>query len=169
MDASNRWSQDLAGTTSSAVRGPQAGLVSGESVVDSSMAILRPAGDLDMLTCPAFRAWLHAELGHARHVTVDLTEVTFVASSALQVLLEAHELALSRGGDLRITGAGRRQLLRPFEITGLDRILTISASPAEPLATIGVCSGGLPRSDRTSATAGVHRGGRPADSGEDVA
>jgi hypothetical protein len=87
----------------------------------------------------------------------------------LQVLLEAHELALSRGGDLRVTGAGRRHLLRPFEITGLDRILTISTSPAEPLATISLSSGGFPSSDSRSATAGIHRGGRAADSGEDVA
>jgi anti-sigma B factor antagonist len=107
-----------------------------------SMVVLRPVGDLDMLTCPAFRARLHAELGHARHVTVDLTEVAFVASSALQVLVEAHELALRRGGELRVTGAERRHIMRPFEITGLDRILTISASPAEPLATIDVSSGG---------------------------
>jgi anti-anti-sigma factor len=139
------------------------------SVVDSSTVILRPVGDLDMLTCPALRARLHAELDHARHVTVDLTEVTFVASSALQVLLEAHELALSRDGGLRVAGAGRRHLLRPFEITGLDRILTISTAPSEALATIDVSSERVPRSDDESAAGGVRHGGRAADSAEDVA
>jgi anti-anti-sigma factor len=169
VDASNRWSQDLAGTASGTDRGPQAGLVSEQSVVESSMVILRPVGDLDMLTCPALRARLHAELDRARHVTVDLTKVTFVASSALQVLLEAHELALSRDGDLRVTGAGRRHLRRPFEVTGLDKILTISTSSAEPLATIDVSPEGFPGSDSKSAGGGVHRGGRAADSREDVA
>ncbi len=143
--------------------------MSEQSVPESSMVILRPVGDLDMLTCPALRARLHAELGHARHIVVDLTEVTFVASSALQVLLEAHDLALSRDGDLRVTGAGCRHLRRPFEITGLDRILTISTRPAQPLTTIDVSPEGFPRSDSTSVNGRVHAGGRAADSGEGVA
>jgi len=96
--------------------------------------ILRPVGDLDLLTAPALRSQLSAQLNQGKHVILDLCEVTFLSSHGLQVLVEAHHLARDCETVLHITGAGRRLITRPLQITGLDSVLVISDAPAATLA-----------------------------------
>jgi hypothetical protein len=78
-----------------------------------------------------------------------------------------HDLALSRGGWRPASDRGRALASPPVVRNHRPgRILTISTSPAEPLATIDVSPEGFPRSDSKSANGCVHRGGRAANSGE---
>jgi anti-sigma B factor antagonist len=100
-----------------------------------SAAIVRAAGELDMITVPELREQLFAQLDQRHHVVLDLSRVTFFSSIALQVLAEAHDEAAARGASLHITGSGSRPVRRPLEITGLDRVLVISSVPAAALAT----------------------------------
>ncbi|MFC4942928.1 STAS domain-containing protein [Pseudonocardia sp. GCM10023141] len=86
-------------------------------------------------TAPVLAQRLCAQFDRpGRHVIIDLGGVTFLGSSALQAFMEAHERARAHDGVLHIACGGRRHLLRPFTITGLDRVLSVSVEPADALA-----------------------------------
>jgi anti-sigma B factor antagonist len=57
-------------------------------------------------------------------VVLDLTGVEFLASVGLSELLLCNERAIARGTPLRVV-ASERHVLRPIEVTGLDRLLSV--------------------------------------------
>jgi anti-sigma B factor antagonist len=85
-------------------------------------------GDLDIATSGLLGRELHDLLDlDLRYIGVDLSGVSFIDSSALSVLVRAHERAQNKGDHL--------QLLRPsppcvkvFNITGLDRVFDLPQS-----------------------------------------
>lgn len=81
------------------------------------------AGEIDISTAPELTECL-AALAHEPVVHVDLTEVAFVESSGLAVLITEHKRRVATGGTLVITGSSPLAL-RVFEITGLDRVLNL--------------------------------------------
>ena len=88
-------------------------------------AVVEVAGELDIESAPE----LAKELGSLEpcDVTVDLTGVTFVASSGLRCLADAHQRMHGDGSTLRVRGASR-VVRRTFEITGLDQLLLVETS-----------------------------------------
>ncbi len=100
----------------------------------SSVAIVSPAGELDTVTAPGLRAELITQIECRSHVILDLSQLTYLGSAGLKVIVEAHHAAQERGGVLRITGTGRRIVARSLSVTGLDALLVISGEPAAGLA-----------------------------------
>ena len=98
-----------------------------------AVAIVRPVGELDMLTAPELRTQLAAQLEQCGHLILDLSEVTFLSAAGLHVMVETHHRAGARGAALHLTGAHRRLIARPLAITGLHRVLTIDTTPAAVL------------------------------------
>ena len=98
-------------------------------------AVLRVAGELDLLTTPTFAEACTQELKKRPPVLViDLTGVTFLASVGMSAIVAAHE----EGGEhtkVRVVG-GTRDTLRPIHVTGLDNLLSVYPSLAEALADI---------------------------------
>ncbi len=85
--------------------------------------VVAPIGDLDMSTVEAFeRAVSEAEASDARRIVLDLSAVTFMDSSGLKVLLEAHARSQADSDRLRIV-RGPRRVQRVFELTGADAAL----------------------------------------------
>ncbi|MDU0287832.1 STAS domain-containing protein [Saccharothrix longispora] len=94
------------------------------------VVIVTVAGELDLDTAPRLRDVL---LGPPPPVLVlDLTAVRFFGSSGLSLLLEANRHARCAGGELVLVAAGR-VVLRPLEITGVVRVLTLFPTLAEAL------------------------------------
>lgn len=58
-------------------------------------------------------------------VDLDLSDMTFIDSSGLSMLLDIHRLAVERGGTF-VLHSPRPSTVRVFDIVGLSRILTIS-------------------------------------------
>ena len=58
-------------------------------------------------------------------VTLDMSDVTFIDSAGLTVLLELHGRAVERGGRFVLHNA-RPSTARMFEITGLNQILRLA-------------------------------------------
>ena len=58
-------------------------------------------------------------------VALDLSEMTFIDSSGLSMLLDMHRRAVERGGTFVLHNP-RPSTARVFEIAGLTRILTIA-------------------------------------------
>jgi|SRR4051794_1421628 anti-anti-sigma factor len=73
-------------------------------------------GDLDLKTVPELRACLRDFNG--QRVTLDFTDVTFMDSTAISVLMAAKKRALLNGGEVVLHGVQPAQM-RVFEITGL--------------------------------------------------
>jgi anti-anti-sigma factor len=97
------------------------------------------AGQVDVVTAPAFDTELrHVITTKLSKLVVDLRRVTSMETAGIQVLANAHDLAVEHGGWLRASGAGHwfADLIRA---TGLDRPLDhyptlADALPAYPPA-----------------------------------
>jgi anti-sigma B factor antagonist len=97
------------------------------------VAVLSVAGDLDMLTSPELAQALEEVLGREpRTVVVDLSEVSFLGSAGLAVLVTAHERAEPR--DMLRIVAPTRATRRIFTMTGLDELLALYPSRDAALA-----------------------------------
>ena len=112
-----------------------------EELADGRWTVVRVAGELDIASAPALREKVIAALteGHV-HVVLDLTDVAFLDSTGLGVIVGLLKRARTLGGDLRLVcpGDGVR---RVFEITALDRTLPLARTVEEALAHEGHGSG----------------------------
>ena len=106
-----------------------------EEAVDERTHVLAPEGEVDAVSSPQLgkRILALAEDGSSC-VIVDLSEVTFMDSNGIGVLLNAMRQLASRGGQLLLVCPTER-VLRPFRITGLIGRLSISSSREEALAS----------------------------------
>jgi anti-sigma B factor antagonist len=100
------------------------------STVDGPRAVVTPSGELDVATAPELRSYLHKLVDDgASTLVVDLTDVAFLDSTTLGVLISVHKRLVESGGAVDLVVPHAR-LLRIFQITGLDRVFTIHASVA---------------------------------------
>lgn len=68
-----------------------------------------------------------------RRFLLDFTPTAYIDSSGLGALVSANRKVRDAGGDLRLAGLNE-DLRSLFELTKLDTLFTISATPAEALA-----------------------------------
>jgi anti-sigma B factor antagonist len=95
--------------------------------------IVRLGGELDLYNAPAVReALTEAAANKPKRVIVDLSEVEFIDSTALGVLIEAKTKLPNRRGFL-LAGPGL-ETRRALEISGLDRHFAVHATVDEALA-----------------------------------
>lgn len=94
-------------------------------------------GEVDLASAPQLRRGVYdlIDQGHQR-IAIDLSDVDFMDSTGLGVLIGALKRLRESDGSLVLAGI-KPAVARVFEITGLDRIFTIHVS----LAEIGVASG----------------------------
>jgi anti-sigma B factor antagonist len=103
--------------------------VSVERDGDEARVIVR--GELDMFTSSSLRKELVDLINDdARDVTVDLKYVEFVDSTALGVLVGAMKRLRALDGDLKLASPNP-STKKVLEITGLDRILTVTSDRDE--------------------------------------
>ena len=94
------------------------------------------AGRLDRATSRQLvRTLAEAQL-NARLLMLDLRELTFIDSSAIDVILDAAARARRRGGRLMLA-RGPAEVDRVFTLTGAcDQVLIFDLDPAEPARTL---------------------------------
>ena len=90
--------------------------------------VARLTGDLDMASAPALRKLLEEHAGDA--LTLDFSGVTFMDSTAIGVLVAAHERAEELDGRIVLRDVQQPQM-RLFEITGVTDRLAFEAADAE--------------------------------------
>ena len=94
-------------------------------------AVLAVQGEVDVSTAPELRERLLALAEAGRTVAVvDLSDVSFVDSTALGVLVSGVKRLRSAGGDLRLVVTQPR-ISKVFEITGLNDVFRIYLSAEE--------------------------------------
>ena len=96
-----------------------------DEAVDDTTHVVSLRGEIDALTAPRLGSRLFglADEGK-RGVVVDLSEVTFMDSTGIGVLLNALRHFTLRHGTLVLVCPTER-VLRPFQITGLTEIISV--------------------------------------------
>jgi len=102
---------------------------------DESTPVLSVRGEIDVSTAPELRDRLLsvAQEGYST-VVVDLSEVTFLDSTALGVLVSGLKRFRAAGGDLRLVVTGR-SVTKVLEITGLVEVFPIFDTVAGAVAS----------------------------------
>jgi anti-anti-sigma factor len=118
-----------------AVKGMELLAVDHEAREDA--VVVRVTGDVDSSTVdqltPHLVAALQVAAKHpARLVIVDLQPVTFFGSAALNAVLDCHEGGKEAGTSVRLV-ADNDQVLRPIQVTELDRILEVYPTVSDAL------------------------------------
>ena len=113
-----------------------ADLADGSLVVSATspragVVVARAIGEIDLLTAPGWRWVLAAAVrmlgsGSARgsRLVCDLSPVTFLGASGLDVLVDLAEQCGQAGVDLRVV-AGNRRVSRVLRLSTLDRHLAV--------------------------------------------
>jgi anti-anti-sigma factor len=114
-----------------------------EPQVVDPFVVLKAIGELDLHTQDEFESALR-DLLATSSVVVDLSEVEFLAVSALRTLIECHRLATSMG-NLLFFAEPTKQTARLFALTGLDAVLPVAPSVSDVVAPT---TDGLPGSAR---------------------
>jgi anti-sigma B factor antagonist len=96
-----------------------------ESSDQGSTRLLRASGEIDILSAPALRTALLPALESAELVILDLSEVSFLGSSGLAVLVEARDHAQQGGHHQLRLVCSSRIVLRALEATGLRDLFDI--------------------------------------------
>jgi anti-sigma B factor antagonist len=87
--------------------------------------VLRVSGEIDLIGAPALRSALVPTLDRSALVVLDLSEVSFLGSSGLAVLVEAREQAQRSQHELRLV-CTTRIVLRALEATGLRELFVVA-------------------------------------------
>jgi anti-sigma B factor antagonist len=98
--------------------------------------VIAARGEIDLFTAPELKQVLTDVIEGGQHrLVIDLTDVSFLDSTALGVLIGAVKRLRSRGGALAIVNTDP-SIAKTFEITGLDQIFTILPSREDALAAL---------------------------------
>jgi anti-sigma B factor antagonist len=79
-------------------------------------------GEIDAASAPAVQASLNHAVADDMDLLVDCTDLTFIDSSGIAVLVRTQQMLAARGRRLRIVNA-RATTERLFQVTGLTEIL----------------------------------------------
>ena len=94
-----------------------------EKKINNDVATLIVSGRLDTQTAPEFEAELDAVLSGLKELTFDMTNLEYVSSAGLRVILKAQK-AMNAQGSMKLTGVND-SIMEVFDITGFLDILTI--------------------------------------------
>lgn len=97
--------------------------------------IVAIAGSLDSTTAPEAQKAIDAVLIGARKVALDFSELDYISSAGLRVLLGAAKHLRASGVTLRMFGLNQ-SVREVFEISGFSTILAVYPSEAEALGAM---------------------------------
>lgn len=92
--------------------------------VDGSKAILKLAGKLTVNSSPDLSSAVDQLPANVCDLDLDLTNVDYIASAGLRVLVATDKLAVKRGGTMRLLHPVE-DVMEVFEMTGLSDVFTI--------------------------------------------
>ena len=98
----------------------------------ATLVVLR--GDLDIVSAPELRECLVKVIDEGARIVIDLEAVGFLDSAGLGILVGGLKRARTHGGELELVCTSK-DVLKPLEITGLDRVFTIHPGREAALRT----------------------------------
>lgn len=107
--------------------------VSVSSRQSGDRTVVHVAGEIDVYTAPTLREELAGLVDDGTtDIVVDLTEVSFMDSTGLGVLVGALKRVRTTGGDLRLV-IDQEKVLKVFRITALTQVFEIHPTLDEAL------------------------------------
>lgn len=101
-----------------------------------NVPIVAVSGEADVYSAPALKDKITELIGAGEHtLIVDLSNVTFLDSTGLGVLVEARTATAEAGGLLPLV-CSQQRVLKLFTITGLDGVFSIHASVGDAVAQL---------------------------------
>ena len=94
-----------------------------EKKINQEAVTLIVSGRLDTQTAPELEKELDAVLSGLKELTFDMTNLEYVSSAGLRVILKAQKVMNSQGS-MMLTGVNE-SIMEVFDITGFLDILTI--------------------------------------------
>ena len=94
-----------------------------EKKINNGAATLIVSGRLDTQTAPELENELDSILSGLKELTFDMTNLEYVSSAGLRVILKAQK-AMNVQGSMKLTGVND-SIMEVFDITGFLDILTI--------------------------------------------
>ncbi|MCC8248952.1 STAS domain-containing protein [Saccharothrix luteola] len=99
--------------------------------VSAGVVVVVVTGELDMATAPVVQEYVHRRLGDAsRALVLDLSGVTFLGSTGINLLIALRSACESVGAALRLV-ATTKVVLHPLELTDLIDHFTIVTAVSE--------------------------------------
>jgi anti-sigma B factor antagonist len=104
------------------------------------VVVVMVSGEVDMLTAPGVAdAISHAAAESPAAVIVDLTDVEFLASAGMSVLITAHD-AITPQTQFGVVADGAATS-RPMKLVGVDQIIPLHRTIEDALASAGLDPG----------------------------
>ncbi|OPZ87560.1 MAG: Anti-sigma-B factor antagonist [bacterium ADurb.Bin429] len=107
------------------------------AVVAEHVPVLRLSGELDLGSVPEVRKAIRGFIEEGQvHFLINLTELDFIDSSGLGVLVGGLARVRERQGEIKLVCANRR-ILRVFEMTRLTQLFDIYETEDTAAASLG--------------------------------
>lgn len=104
--------------------------------IEAGRTVISVSGEVDLHSAPQLRDRLTAALdAHGAAVVLDLSEVGFLDSTGLGVLVAARARANECGGAIPLVCTQDR-ILKLFTITGLDNVFDVHSTVKDALAAL---------------------------------
>ncbi|MGW1208355.1 STAS domain-containing protein [Streptomyces sp. NPDC002499] len=98
------------------------------------VSVVTPVGEIDSDSCGALRAALQDCVDRTGRIALDLSGVSFMDSTGINVLLTAARSLRDRPGTWIRIAAPSQPVLRVLQLVGVETVLTIRASLADALS-----------------------------------
>ena len=106
---------------------------------DGDLAVLSMGGELDYEASPQLRARLVGAIkSGGRRLVLDLSQVTFIDSTAIGVLASTVARLDDAGGGSLAVVSTHEKVLQIFEITGLDSVISLHSSREEAVSAFSL-------------------------------
>jgi anti-sigma B factor antagonist len=103
---------------------------------DEGIAIITLAGEVDLYTAPEFKQQLLRAIDEGfQTIVVDMTDTTFIDSTTLGVLVGGLKRLRPAGGQMSLVMTDPN-ILKVFDITGLDRVFPIHETRGEAIQAL---------------------------------
>ena len=114
-------------------------VVDQEALADA--VLVRVQGDVDSISAGELNSQLAVALGAGCHTSgrplvIDLQSVTFFGSAGLNAIFDCREKALAAGTSVLLVVADNEYVLRPLEVTKLDRVFEVHRTLTDALGNI---------------------------------
>jgi anti-sigma B factor antagonist len=104
--------------------------------IDADTHVIELGGEIDLYTAPEFKERMVQVIEDGKkQVIVDLSKATFIDSTTLGVLVGGVKRLRPAGGTLALV-CSDQNIVKIFEITGLDRVFPIYGTRDEALSSV---------------------------------
>lgn len=106
-----------------------------------SVSVVRPDGEIDMLTAPLLAERVGAEFASGYDVVLDLGGIDFLGSHGVATMFDLDGRATGYGRALHLAGTPSPGIARVLQLTGLAQVKPVTPDPADAVRALGLARG----------------------------